>query len=631
VAGLTAEALVDRLVPREVRVSPDGRLVAFVAGAIGKREEHPQSAVWLAPSDGSRPARPLTAGTAEDKQPRWAADGSALFFLSDRAERGEAQLHRLPLEGGEAEALSEGKPGVAAFTPLADGKTVVVLSSDAPTEEDERRERERDDPQVFGESWRPQRLRLLDLDTRETRTLASPGDRHVAAMAASPDGTLLAALLWQTPETDNLARAAELVLVDRSADAIVERWTLPTGEYQLAWFADGRRLCLLGEVEPGGQTGNGIFVVERGRGSPRRISADPAACPLGLAEAATPLATIARGLDTILVAVGGDGLATLIERTGPLDWLSASLDGRLVAGVAGGPDEPEDVWAGLPEGSLSRISDLNPELRRVEWGSRERLSWRASDGLELDGLLVRPPDGERRDGPLPLVTLVHGGPYGRFDDRLGLHPLAPAQWLAHAGYVVFLPNPRGGLGHGAAFAACVRAAVGVDDWGDILTGIEALIEAGVADPDRLAIGGWSQGGFMSAWAVGQSDRFRAAVAGAGPVDWGMMVAESDVPTFEAALAGSTGWEGPGPHRHDELSPISYVHRVTTPVLLLHGERDERVPVSQARFFARGLRAHNVPYELVVYPREPHGIRERNHLLDLLARWREWLARWMPAD
>jgi dipeptidyl aminopeptidase/acylaminoacyl peptidase len=147
----------------------------------------------------------------------------------------------------------------------------------------------------------------------------------------------------------------------------------------------------------------------------------------------------------------------------------------------------------------------------------------------------------------------------------------------------------------------------------------------VADPERLALGGWSQGGYMTAWGVTQTARFRAAVVGAGPIDWGMMVAESDLPTFEASLGGSAGWEGPGPHRHDELSPISYAHRVTTPTLILHGEEDERVPVSQARFFARALRAHDVEFELVSYPREPHAIGERNHLLDLLRRWRKWLA------
>ena len=271
------------------------------------------------------------------------------------------------------------------------------------------------------------------------------------------------------------------------------------------------------------------------------------------------------------------------------------------------------------------MSDLAPELAGVEWASQERLAWRAPDGLELDGLLILPPHRTRADGPFPLVLILHGGPYWRFGDDLQLWWSFPAQWVAAAGYAVFCPNPRGGLGHGAEFARAVRAAVGVGDWPDVESGLDRLVEEGVADPERLALGGWSQGGYMTAWGITQTTRFRAAVMGAGPSDWGMMVAESDMPTFEASLGGSAGWEGPGPHRHDELSPISYAHRVTTPTLILHGEEDERVPVSQARFFARALRARGVEFELVTYPREPHGIGERNHLLDLLGRWRAWLA------
>jgi dipeptidyl aminopeptidase/acylaminoacyl peptidase len=222
------------------------------------------------------------------------------------------------------------------------------------------------------------------------------------------------------------------------------------------------------------------------------------------------------------------------------------------------------------------------------------------------------------------VLMLHGGPYWRFGDDLQLGWGLPGQWLAAAGYAVFCPNPRGGLGHGAEFARSVRGAVGIADWPDVEAGLDRLVDEGVADPERLALGGWSQGGYMTAWGVTQTARFRAGVMGAGVSDWGMMVAESDVPTFEASLGGSAGWEGPGPHRHDELSPISYAHRVTTPTLILHGEEDERVPVGQARFFARALRAHGVEFELVSYPREPHAIGERNHLLDLLRRWREWL-------
>jgi dipeptidyl aminopeptidase/acylaminoacyl peptidase len=620
VTELTAELLVDRLEAREVAVSSDGRLVAFVAAPVGRREEHPQSAIWLAPAEAAESARRFTNGTAEDKAPWFAPDGSVLYFLSDREERECAQLYRLRVDGGEAERLTVGKPGVAAYAPLADGTRVALVSADSPSEEDERRERERDDASVFGD-WRPQRLRLLDLETHETQTLAAPGERHVRSVVPAPAGSLAAVVLWETPEIDNIGRAGELAVVDLDADKILASWPLVAAGASAAWTG-GRGLCVLGPVEAGGQAGFGVFVVDLGDDELRLVTGELDADPIALAGGAAVFA-VARGLDSYFARLEGDELLPLGRQDGTVSQLAASRDGGVVACRLS--HRLPDVWAGPPEGELLRVSDLAPELADVEWGPQERLAWRAPDGLELDGLLILPPGRTRADGPFPLVLMLHGGPYGRFGDDLQLSWASPAQWLASAGYAVFCPNPRGGFGHGAEFAQAVRGAVGVGDWPDVESGLERLIDEGVADPERLALGGWSQGGYMAAWGVTQTTRFRAAVMGAGPSDWGMMVAESDLPTFEMSLGGTAGWEGPGPHRHDELSPISYAHRVTTPTLILHGEEDERVPVSQARFFARALRAHGVEFEFVMYPREPHAIGERNHLLDLLRRWREWLA------
>lgn len=183
-------------------------------------------------------------------------------------------------------------------------------------------------------------------------------------------------------------------------------------------------------------------------------------------------------------------------------------------------------------------------------------------------------------------------------------------------------------GRGHEFAACVAGAVGTDEWTDVLSGIDQLVAAGVADPDRLGLGGWSHGGFMAAWAVGRTDRFKAVVVGAGISDWGMLAAAGDLGPFEAALGGSAGWEGPGPHRHDELSPISYASRIRTPVLILHGECDTNVPLAQAEFLHRALRRFGTTHEYVVYPREQHAIRERSHQIDVLRRTQAWFARLM---
>lgn len=628
---LTAEIIVDALVPDEVRVSPDGSRVAFAVRSRGQSVEHASSAVWVAPTDGRSGATKLTSGTAEDRAPRWSASGDTLIFLSDRAKRGIAQIHRIPLGGGEAEACSDWEPGIAEAIPLPSGETVAFLAVDSETAEKKERKERRDDAEVYGERWRYQRLRLLDLASREVTTIEALGDRHVTEIASSSDGARIAVLAWPTPEEDNWARNAEVWLVEVATPAAARVCALPTGGANLAWGTDDE-LLFLAHQAPDMRGGVAVFSVPATGGTPRRAARDLMACP-------TVLATDADGSAFVLVAQGLDSwIGRLDPASGEIErltdlpggaWaLDVSRGGRTVAVCRSLPTDQANVWAGAMGGDLRRLTDLNPEQRDLPVGAQERLSWDAADGLIIEGLLVLPAGASREDAPFPLMTLVHGGPYGRYEDSFQLSWMRWGQWLAAVGYAVLLPNPRGGMGRGHDFADRVAGTVGQEDWADVQAGIDHLVARGVADPERLGIGGWSQGGFMTAWAVGQTARFKLGIMGAGVSDWGMMVATSDLPHFEAMLGGSTGWEGPGPHRHDALSPISYAHRVATPMLILHGADDERVPVSQGRFFARALRELGVANELVVYPREGHLIRERNHQIDLLRRVRDWVSRWL---
>ena len=274
---------------------------------------------------------------------------------------------------------------------------------------------------------------------------------------------------------------------------------------------------------------------------------------------------------------------------------------------------------------LRRLSRHHESLSGGRFGRQQEFRWTAPDGLELDGLFVYPANDAA--GPHPTVVLIHGGPYWRWDRRCHLEPGDWVQWLAAAGYAVLAPNPRGGLGHGHEFAARVRGDVGGADYADVMAAVDAAIERGLADPDRLGIGGWSQGGFMTAWAITQTDRFKAAVMGAGVSDWGMLSLTGDLPHFEAELSGSRPWDGPGPHRAAARSPISFAKRVSTPLLILHGHEDARVPVSQAVGFHRALRDQDATVELVIYPREPHLVHERSHQRDTLRRLRAWYDRW----
>jgi dipeptidyl aminopeptidase/acylaminoacyl peptidase len=627
---LTAELVVDGAVPEQPEISPDGRWVAYVVAPAGQRGERRLSAVWVAAADGSSPARQLTAGTAADSGPRWAPDSAWLFFMSDRT--GSAQLHRIRVDGGEAESLTEWEGEIYEFCPLGDGR-IAVVAADEPTEEDQRRRAERDDASVWSEQRGCGRLRLLDTVTREVHAAGDLGGRHVVELAQRPDGGSVAVISWQSRENDPGAITNELHVVNPATGVVDDLGQVAGYARSPVWWADDGAWHLAYLAEPDPYGGFVVYdTVPGASGPPRDLTTGMDVSPTGLAQVADgpPLALFESGLDTQIHRLDPGPLRfrCLSARAGLIGSLTASRSGEVVAALAATAHQPADVYAGPPGGKLSRISDTRPELRRMQWGVQERLSYRASDGLALDGLLILPAGRSRADGPFPLVTLVHGGPDDRYADEFMLGPHSHGQWLAAAGYAVFLPNPRGGTGHGREFSAAVVGAVGGAEWSDILAGIDMLVAAGVADPDRLGIAGPSHGGFMAAWAVGQTDRFKAAVMVAGICDWGMLAGTGDYGAMDGALAGSFGWEGTGPHPHDRVSPISFASKIRTPVLIMHGEDDTNVPLGQAIYFHRALSQYGAEHELVVYPREGHGLAERNHQRDLLLRTRAWFDRWL---
>jgi dipeptidyl aminopeptidase/acylaminoacyl peptidase len=628
---LTAELMVDSAVPRYPAISPDGRWVAFAVAAFGVTEP-PLSALWVAAADGSSPPRKLTAAAARDCVPRWAPDSASLFFGAGQ------QLHRIGRDGGPARALTTWRAGISDQWPLADGQVVAVVAVDEPTEEDERRQAERDDAMVWGERVPYGRLRLLDLGTGALRVVDGLGDRHVVEVAERPDGGALAVISWACPDTYPGARTAELHVVDPETGAVHDLGRIELEARSLAWWSvDGRwHVAYLAVAPPGSVGGLAVFdltVPAAGAAAEHRnLTADMTVCPTHLVQAAdgVPLALFADGLDTAIYRLdpGVHRFQRVSTMDGNVNALSVDHSGGVVAVLAATSYELGDVYAGSPGGRFVRLSDTRPELRRIRWGTQERLSYKAHDGLGLDGLLILPPGRRREDGPFPLITLVHGGPNDRHADECLAGDHASGQWLATAGFAVFLPNPRGSTGHGHEFATAVKGSVGLDEWTDIVSGIDLLIADGVADPDRLGIGGWSHGGFMAAWAVGQTNRFKAALMGAGVSDWGMLTATGHFGTLEADLVGSCGWDGPGPHRHNQLSPISFAAKIRTPVLIVHGQDDTNVPLGQATYFHRALCEFGVEHEFVVYPREGHGVAERNHQLDLMQRTRAWFTRWL---
>lgn len=639
--ALTPEWVGDLWAPSSPALSADGRRLAWTMAPHARAGEHDERSLWVADLGTAQPARRWTRAY-DDQDPAWAPDGRRLAFRSDRVERGRHGVHVLDVGGGEARPLVERERSVGAFAWTPDGEAVWFLAPDEPGEEDERRERERDDADVWGERWQHQRLWRVPARGGEAQRVWAP-DRYVDALAVSPTGRL-ALVVRRSPLLEH-AQGSELWVAGPDGSGARRVTAAPFASDLTWWGEDAVVFRASHDLRP--QGGGTAWAVGVGDASATGDAAAPRVVGTAMAEPRCTSGSAANGAGELVVVVA-DGLATRVETVAPDgsgrrvrlevtgDARDASLadDGRLALVL----DEPGRAVGRVvvvePDGAVTAVTvaDVPGSEPDVPLVTAQALTATSSDGTALEAVVLRPADAG--EGPWPTVVLPHGGPYGRDTLDAAPYPMGGGwgQLLAARGYAVVLPNYRGSLGRGHDFAAQARGRMGGPEWDDVEACVDAAVAAGVADPDRLGIGGWSQGGFLTAWAVTATDRYRAAVMGAGVSDWSMMAATSDLPDFEAELGGSTPWDGPGPHRGAAGSPISYAARRTTPLLILHGAEDARVPASQAVAFHRALEradpAGAVPLSLVLYPREPHGVRERRHQVDLQGRVLAWFDRFL---
>ncbi len=628
------------------QLSPDGRRVAYIISQPDKESDETRIGIWVAPIDGSARARRFTFGK-RDHSPRWSPDGRYLAFVSNRGE--ESQLFVAPLDGGEARQLTKAPFGASQPAWSPDGRRIAYVARVGDYKKAKERDAiEKNAPRVirdlrykldgigFFDSRRPH-VFVVDVETGESKQLTG-GDYEHAQPAWSPDGRWLAFVsdrerqrfqrplrgdLWAMPSAGGRARK-----LTRSRGAAS----------QPAYSPDGRLIAFVGHENgiEGSSRNTHLYVVPANGGRPpRSVSA-----PLDRSVAGAPMTsgrTFAWSNDgAALLFVAGDRGAFSIYRAGVANGsiskvlggerqiisFAVTPDGRRAVFDAMWPDQPSEVYAASlsgrsPERNLSRAND---ELRRaVQFGRVRRMSYRAPDGWEIEAFAVYPP-GYQRGRRYPLALNIHGGPHG-------YHPNpAPGAFVSHqamaaAGYVVLLPNPRGSATYGEAFSlACVK------DWGgkdyeDTMAGVDELVRRGVADPERLFVGGYSYGGYMTGWTVGHTDRFRAAVIGAPVSDLVSKFGESDLPTWYPYEIGGTHWENPEAYRAH--SPITYLPSVKTPVLLVHSEGDLRCPIGQSEEIFQGLKVLGKEVEFVRYPGGFHVVRTPSQEIDRLTRTIAW--------
>ncbi|MEN5061944.1 S9 family peptidase [Luteimonas sp. TWI1416] len=634
----SAAQVVDLKEVSDPQISPDGSTIAYTvetprpAGASNLRR------IWRVASDGRSASVELAApDAAADRMPRWSPDGTRLGFLSTRAApdvdttapRASSQVWATAADGATPRPLTASAGDVTAFSWSTDGTRVAYLAIDPPAPERAARLARKDDAIQVGRDAQFTRLWLTDANGRNARALTPP-DLQVQDLAWSPDGRTFALRVSDEVGLGAMWYRSRVVLISAEDGGVLGTVTARASGGPLAWSPDGTRL-LYGQLGPHGHTATRMVYAPATDTHVALATTWPGTLrTLQWREDGTLVGIGLRGVRPQLLAIApSDGeVVELVELQGPVRGLSLARNGR-VALAHGRADHPPEVGTlseadMLGGGHVTWLTNTNPQVRAWPLGQVRDLVWTSSrDGRQIHGVLVLPSDW-RPGTRLPTLVQAHGGPADAWlSGWLGSwHDWA--QSLAMRGYAVLLPNPRGSYGQGDAFTSLARGDWGDGPFQDVLDGLDAIQEEGIADPARVAIGGWSYGGYLSAWAVGHSDRFRTAIVGAAVIDTAVMALTTDVP-YEY-LPGYFGNVLEQRALYDRNSPIRSAQHVTVPVLVLHGEDDRRVPISQGEQFHRALLVNGTPVEMVRYPRGPHWFEAREHERDVLERVLDWLDR-----
>ncbi len=620
------------------RSSPDGRWIAFTGSLWEKLEGGSKSRVCLAAADGSG-FRELTSGPEHDGGARWSPDGTRLSFASDRKVTGRMQLYVLDAEGlGEAQPLPEIEGTVEDHAWSPDGSRIWIIAAGmhadaAGADGSGANEAERDLPPWIPkvESWEDdqiwRRLWLLDVGTNEVRRLSRDGLNVWEAAWCGPGS--VAAIASDAPGESSWYDAP-LRIIDAGTG---EDRVLLVSDVQLGVpcaTADGSRVAVIEAPCSDRQLVSGRVQLV----GPSDGSSHPVELPGGDVtwidwRGANTLAFAGlRGTTTVLGDIDAS-TGTVTERWSTGEAVGAWAPTMSALGADGfalvrqGFDRPPEVAVvrGTEDRTVAAFRHAGHDHARSLVGRTERVSWASFDGTEIEGFLLAPSG----DGPFPLILWVHGGPVWSYQERF---PGATVALMVGRGYAILMPNPRGSTGRGRAFIEAVIGDMGGADARDDLAGVDAMIERGIADPDRIGVTGGSYGGFMSCWLPTQDQRFKAAVAVAPVSDFISQHWNSNIGAWDAWFLGGSP-EGGAP-QYRERSPVFFADRVDTPTLLTAGTEDRCTPPGQAIEFHRALRERGVPTEVVVYPGEGHGVRKFPAAIDLEARSLGWFERFMPA-
>ncbi|CAK3831212.1 acylamino-acid-releasing enzyme [Lecanosticta acicola] len=628
------ELLCDLQVPNTIRFSPDARQILYSTNLEWehKKGRHPVSTLWLAETGEANSSRQITAGPFKDHFPRWDPRGQSIAFISDRSGAGEkwaiyVQNVRNGVVEGEPYPVTdvENERPIPKFEFSPDGNAIAFICADPKTDEEKARDEKGWDMSVWGEDWVFNRIRVVDLGTKQVRRVTGSShprivpERHVLGFAWSHDSKHLAVVSVKSSHVEEpFLTGSDIAVLHLPSQTIYDLCHLPRFPKDIIWAHDGYLYFISGKPADKVLAGQALV-------------------------SGQVLARVQCGvIDQLYLHPD----RVIFDKLGEIRAYDAAYttdgDEIVLAFSASDTNHPLEVYTTAASGGASvQLSNHGAALKNRAFGSCTFLTCPSTDKqVQLDGIFLTPSSSDPKPKkPLPTVVLIHDGPSDRDTNRFNTNYYYWTPYLLSLGYGILLINYRGSTGKGRSFAEYSIGGAGKHDWKDIIAMTTHAITEKHADKDRLLVGGWGHGGFLSYLCCVRNGphsfgwKFRAAIAGSGMVDMDAMALTSDLGgTLGAELNdGASPWNRKRDFVGNRDAAALWLFRgavqvsrqtgqmVVPPMLILHGERDERCPITQAWGMRRALESAGLPYEFVTYPRQPHIFTERNFWVDMLDR------------
>lgn len=616
----------------DISLSADGKNVAWAQSTAATTLK--QTYVRAAAGDVSATKIDIGGGEGRiDADPTWSPDSKTLAFLSTAGSKDQRQLWTANADGSASKQLTQLKGYAARPRWSHDGKQIAFLYIEGaggggplmahapPTG-------------VVDKAIHNQRIAILGSGTSQLKQV-SPADVHVYDFDWSPDDKTFVATAAPGPGDNNwwIAQIYKIDIASGKATSIYK----PSLQVAIPrWSPDGKSVAFIeGLMSDEGFHGGDLFTVSTDGGKAGNHT-------LGRKTSVSSLFWLAADRILLTEYVGGGGAISELNIAnnsvreiwkgdesfhafGNFPDFALARDGKSAAMVRSTYNKPPEVWAG-PIGQWQQLTRNNSSLAMI-WGKAESVEW-TNEGFNIQGWLVPPPkvDAGKK---YPMVVLVHGGPSGvtgtEWPASFGMSRAIIAA-LSSNGYFVLLPNPRGSYGQGEEFTRANVKDFGHGDLRDDLAGIDAAIKKYPIDPKRLGVMGWSYGGFMTMWTVTQTDRFHAAVAGAGVANWQSYYGQNLIDQWMTPFFGASVYDDPA--AYDKSSPIKFIKKVKTPTLVIVGEHDAECPSAQSYEFWHALRSLNVPTQLIVYPGEGHLFLKPENQIDRMNQTLAWFDKYL---